>query len=100
MEPYLEQWGQRQSMSAVVQQELRDRHRLLFSSSWRSVLSWLSRCNITPQDSAPVRARGPPKSVTCEDSFKSCLNNAAAQRVLSVLAPDLLVRLAEELQVR
>ena len=39
------------------------------------------------------------KSITVEDSFKSCTSLAAAQTVLRVLAPDLLHRLAEELQV-
>lgn len=37
--------------------------------------------------------------MTVEDSFKSCTSLAAARGALCVLAPDLLARLREELQV-
>ncbi len=43
---------------------------------------------------------GPPKSITVEDSFKSCTTFGAAQHILQLLAPDLLHRLAEEYEVR
>lgn len=42
--------------------------------------------------------RGPPKSITVEDSFKSCDSNDAALRVLRVLLPDLWARLLEDCQ--
>ena len=42
---------------------------------------------------------GPPKSVTVEDSFKSCTTLQAAAEALGRLAPDLLARLREELEV-
>ena len=51
------------------------------------------------QDSTPVKKHAVCKSITVEDSFKSCTSVAAAQTVLRILAPDLLHRLAEELQV-
>ena len=51
------------------------------------------------QDPTPVVDRGPPKSITVEDSFKSCGTFVAAQHVLQVLAPDLLARMAEDSQV-
>lgn len=51
------------------------------------------------QDPTPVVDRGPPKSITVEDSFKSCGTFVAAQHVLQVLAPDLLARMAEDFQV-
>lgn len=44
--------------------------------------------------------KGPVKSITVEDSFKTCSSLAAAQHVLQVLAPDLLCRMAEDQQVR
>jgi hypothetical protein len=50
------------------------------------------------QDSTPVVAQRPPKSITVEDSFKSCTSLTAARHVLRVLAPDLLARVAEEYQ--
>ena len=51
------------------------------------------------QDATPVKQHDMCKSITVEDSFKSCTSLAAAQTVLRVLAPDLLHRLGEELQV-
>ena len=51
------------------------------------------------QDATPVQAHQPPRAVTVEDSFKSCTSLDAAATVLGVLAPDLLFRLWEELQV-
>ncbi len=33
------------------------------------------------QDPSPVQERGPPKSVTVEDSFRSCASAAAAEKV-------------------
>ena len=47
-----------------------------------------------------MQQQGPPKAVTVEDSFKSCPSLQAAERVVQVLAPDLLARLQEELQAR
>ena len=47
----------------------------------------------------PVVAQRPPKSITVEDSFKSCTSLTAARHILRVLAPDLLARVAEEYQV-
>ena len=44
--------------------------------------------------------KGPVKSITVEDSFKTCSSMAAAQHVLQVLAPDLLSRMAEDQEVR
>ena len=52
------------------------------------------------QDASPVTWSVAPKSVTVEDSFKSCTTLAAARHVLRVLAPDLLARVAEDAQVR
>lgn len=49
-----------------------------------------------PQDTSPVVPRGPPKSITVEDSFKSCDSPAAVTRVLHVLLPDLWTRLVED----
>ncbi|GLC60262.1 hypothetical protein PLESTB_001592000 [Pleodorina starrii] len=48
------------------------------------------------QDPTPVRPTGPPRSITVEDSFKSCASWSAAAAVLRVLAPDLLQRLHDE----
>lgn len=48
------------------------------------------------KDSSPVIPKGPPKSVTVEDSFKSAETYAAAQTVLRVLAPDLVRRLDDD----
>ncbi len=45
-------------------------------------------------------AQRPPKSITVEDSFKSCTSLTAARHILRVLAPDLLARIAEEYQVQ
>lgn len=47
-----------------------------------------------------MQASGLAKSVTVEDSFRSCLGLAAAESVLRVLGPDLLARLREEAEVR
>lgn len=48
------------------------------------------------QDASPVVPRGPPKSITVEDSFKSCDSPQAVTRVLHVLLPDLWSRLVED----
>ncbi|GMH42279.1 hypothetical protein BSKO_10198 [Bryopsis sp. KO-2023] len=48
------------------------------------------------RDSTPVTERGPPKSVTVEDSFKTCQSLKAVEIVVGVLAPDLVSRLREE----
>ncbi len=55
--------------------------------------------SLSAQDPARVKAAGPPKSVTVEDSFKGCPGAEAARRVIKVLAPDFLQRLAEEHEV-
>eukprot|EP00873_Tetraselmis_striata_P039314 jgi/Tetstr1/459578/TSEL_004943.t1 len=47
-------------------------------------------------DPLPVVAKGPPKSITVEDSFKECSSLAAVEQVLRVLSPDLVARLEEE----
>ena len=44
--------------------------------------------------------KGPVKSITVEDSFKTCSSMVAAQHVLQVLAPDLVSRMAEDQEVR
>lgn len=49
------------------------------------------------RDRSAVVASGPPKSITCEDSFKSCSSLRAAGTVVQVLAPDLVARVREEL---
>ena len=46
------------------------------------------------RDASAVTPRGPPKSLTVEDSFKTCKSYAEAKRVLQRLAPDLLERCA------
>ncbi len=51
------------------------------------------------QDPSPVQDKGPPKSITVEDSFKDCSSLHAAEHVIKVLAPDLLARMAEDYQV-
>ncbi len=51
------------------------------------------------QDPSPVQDKGPPKSITVEDSFKDCSSLHAAQHVIKVLAPDLLARMLEDYQV-
>ncbi|KAL3687502.1 hypothetical protein R1sor_013811 [Riccia sorocarpa] len=48
------------------------------------------------QDLTPVVDRGPPKSITVEDSFKSCRSVQQAEGILRVLAPDLIKRLDED----
>ena len=52
------------------------------------------------QDPTPVQPRGPPKAVTVEDSFRSAASWEAVQRVVGVLAPDLLARIQEEAEVK
>lgn len=52
------------------------------------------------QDESPIKPPQPSKTVTVEDSFKSCASPAAAAHVMKVLAPDLLARLREEHEVR
>ena len=49
---------------------------------------------------AVVQHKGPAESITVEDSFKDCSSLPAAQKVISVLAPDLLARLVEDYQMR
>lgn len=51
------------------------------------------------QDPTPVQDKGPPKSITVEDSFKDCSSLQAAEHVIRVLAPDLLARMVEDFQV-
>ena len=46
-----------------------------------------------------MQDKGPPKSITVEDSFKDCSSLAAAEHVIKVLAPDLLARMVEDYQV-
>jgi DNA polymerase iota len=48
------------------------------------------------KDSTDVVEQGPPKSITVEDSFRSCRGYTAAKQVLQVLAPDLVIRIKEE----
>ena len=50
-------------------------------------------------DPTPVQQSGPARSITVEDSFKSCTTLAAAVHVLRILAPDLLARLREDHEV-
>lgn len=51
-------------------------------------------------DPTPVQQSGPARSITVEDSFKSCTTLAAAAHVLRILAPDLLTRLREDHEVQ
>ena len=51
------------------------------------------------QDPSPVQDKGPPKSITVEDSFKSCTSLPAARHILRILTPDLLTRIQEDWQV-
>lgn len=46
-----------------------------------------------------MQDKGPPKSITVEDSFKDCSSMPAAEHVIRVLAPDLLARMVEDYQV-
>ncbi|KAL3161617.1 hypothetical protein ABBQ32_010474 [Trebouxia sp. C0010 RCD-2024] len=48
------------------------------------------------QDPTPVQDKGPPKSITVEDSFKDCSSMQSAEHVIRVLAPDLLARMVED----
>jgi DNA polymerase iota len=48
------------------------------------------------RDAAPVVPVGPPKTISVEDSCRGITTFAAAHSMLSVLAPDLATRLAEE----
>lgn len=48
------------------------------------------------RDAAPVVPVGPPKAITVEDSCRGIKDFSAAGAMLSVLAPDLAIRLAEE----
>ena len=48
------------------------------------------------RDGSLVTPRGPPKSITVEDSFKRCSSFAEAQLVLQRLAPDLVERIRAE----
>ena len=50
-------------------------------------------------DPTAVQQSGPARSITVEDSFKSCTTLAAAVHVLRILAPDLLTRLKEDYEV-
>eukprot|EP00850_Spirogloea_muscicola_P002788 SM000011S18966 [mRNA] locus=s11:117343:121843:+ [translate_table: standard] len=47
-------------------------------------------------DGTPVRDRGPPKSISVEDSFRGCTSRAIAQTILAMLAPDFIARLDED----
>lgn len=51
------------------------------------------------QDPTPVQDKGPPKSITVEDSFKDCSSLHSAHHVIRVLAPDLLARMVEDSEV-
>ena len=48
------------------------------------------------KDDSEVIEQGPPKSITVEDSFRSCRGYPAVKQVLQVLSPDLVARLQEE----
>ncbi len=50
------------------------------------------------RDASPVMPRGPPKSITVEDSFRRCKSFAEVKLVLQRLAPDLIERIREEAQ--
>ena len=47
-------------------------------------------------DREEVREKPPPSSVTCEDSFRSCSSWDSVDKVLRVIAPDLVARMDEE----
>ncbi|OAE35561.1 hypothetical protein AXG93_1452s1010 [Marchantia polymorpha subsp. ruderalis] len=48
------------------------------------------------RDYTPVLDKGPPKSITVEDSFRNCTTLQQAEGILRVLAPDLIKRLDED----
>lgn len=50
------------------------------------------------RDASAVTPRGPPKSITVEDSFRRCKSFAEVKLVLQRLAPDLIERIREEAQ--
>ncbi|GAQ87748.1 putative DNA repair protein [Klebsormidium nitens] len=47
-------------------------------------------------DTSPVEDKGPPKSLSVEDSFRACLNLKQAEGIVKALAPDYIERLDEE----
>ena len=47
-------------------------------------------------DRTPVRDKGPPKSLSVEDSFPPCTSLKSIEAVLSSLALDLMARLDED----
>ena len=47
-------------------------------------------------DREEVREKPAPSSVTCEDSFRSCTSFDSVDKVLRVIAPDLVARMDEE----
>lgn len=51
------------------------------------------------RDPREVADKGPPKTISVEDSFRSCTTFAAIETVLRVLVPDLLLRLFQDRQV-
>lgn len=63
------------------------------------VMNKLSVPLLMMQDATPVQDKGPPKSITVEDSFKDCSSLVAAEHVIKVLAPDLWARMVEDQQV-
>ncbi|CAM6125832.1 unnamed protein product [Calypogeia fissa] len=48
------------------------------------------------RDLSPVEDKGPPKSISVEDSFRKCETMQRATEILRVLAPDLIRRLDED----
>ncbi|KAK9904793.1 hypothetical protein WJX75_002708 [Coccomyxa subellipsoidea] len=69
----------------------------LVSSFGERVGSYL-HCACRGEDPTPVQQSGPPRSITVEDSFKSCTSFTAAVHILQILVPDLLIRLREDFE--
>eukprot|EP00892_Ulva_mutabilis_P005511 jgi/Ulvmu1/3331/UM155_0014.1 len=68
----------------------------VFGATLGQILHLLS----TGNDNSVVTPSGPPKAITCEDSFKSCTSLDSAATVIRVIAPDLAERVVEEFAER
>ncbi|KAH7279627.1 hypothetical protein KP509_37G026800 [Ceratopteris richardii] len=47
-------------------------------------------------DNSPIQDKGPPKSLSVEDSFQPCTSLKHAEEIIKSLAPDLIARLDED----
>lgn len=48
------------------------------------------------RDPTPVREKGPPQTISVEDSFKFCTSMEKVQQIVKVLAPDIVERFFED----